>query len=74
MGEAVVPVAEAVLAVMQHVGSIYDMGLLVRTRVGQVGRARLAGLFLHWWFLLPGFGLKLVGNPEKFCLHGLFFG
>ena len=31
MRETVVPVAETVLAVMQHVGSIYDMRLLVLT-------------------------------------------
>ena len=29
MGEMVVPVTEAILAVVQHVGSIFDVGLLV---------------------------------------------
>ena len=73
MRETVVPVAEAILAIMQHVDPIYDVVLLVRTCVGLVGRAKLAGFLLHWWFLLPGFGLRFVGDPEEFCLHGLLF-
>ena len=72
--EPVVPVVETILTIMQHVGSIYDVRPLVRTGVGLVGWAGLAGFLLRWWFLLGSLGLVFVGDRQEFCLHGLLFG
>ena len=72
--EPVVPVGETILTIVQHVGSIYDVRLLVRTGVGLVGWAGLARFLLCWWFLLGSLGLVFVGDPQEFCLHGLLFG
>ena len=72
--EPVVPVVKTILTIMQHVGSIYDVGPLVRTCVGLVGWAGLARFLLHWWFLLGSLGLVVVGDPQEFRLHGLLFG
>ena len=41
MGETVVPVTEAILTNVQHFGPVNDVGLLVRTGAGLVGRAWL---------------------------------
>ena len=72
--EPVVPVVVTILTIVQHVGSIYDVRLLVRTGVGLVGWAGLAGFLLRWWFLLGILGLVFVGDPQEFCLHSLLFG